>query len=140
VELTKFARLYQVPVSWLLDEDEQATADTHALALFTRKFRRLTSEDQAQVADFADYLRRPARRSGGRPATRGEALTFNWAVAHKMATMAANHAHDDTGVARDEYVDVFAALQAGGIFCIAKPLQGLAGVYAAPASGGPRSC
>ena len=51
--------------------------------------------------------------------------------------MAANHAHDDTGVARDEYVDVFAALQAGGIFCIAKPLQGLAGVYAGPASGGP---
>jgi transcriptional regulator with XRE-family HTH domain len=61
VELTKFARLYQVPVSWLLDEDEQATADTHALALFTRKFRRLTSEDQAQVADFADYL--AARRA-----------------------------------------------------------------------------
>ena len=26
--------------------------------------------------------------------------------------MAANHAHHDTGVARDEYVDVFAALQA----------------------------
>lgn len=44
--------------------------------------------------------------------------------------MAANHAHHDTGVARDEYVDVFTALQAGGIFCIAKPLQGLAGVYA----------
>ena len=64
-------------------------------------------------------------------------MTFNWAVAHKMAMMAANHAHDDTGVARDEYVDVFAALRAGGIFCIAKPLQGLAGVYAGPASGGP---
>lgn len=69
VELTKFARLYQVPVSWLLDEDEQATAGTHALALFTRKFGRLTSEDQAQVADFADYLaaRRAALEEGQPP-------------------------------------------------------------------------
>jgi transcriptional regulator with XRE-family HTH domain len=61
VELTKFARLYQVPVSWLLDEDEQARADMHALNLFTRKFSRLTSEDQAQLAQFADFL--AARRA-----------------------------------------------------------------------------
>lgn len=61
VELTKFARLYQHPVSWLLDEDAQATADTHVLALFTRKFSQLTSQDQAQLADFADFL--AARRA-----------------------------------------------------------------------------
>lgn len=61
VELTKFARLYQHPVSWLLEEDGQATADTHVLALFTRKFSQLTSEDQAQLADFADFL--AARRA-----------------------------------------------------------------------------
>jgi transcriptional regulator with XRE-family HTH domain len=61
VELTKFARLYQHPVSWLLDEDERATADTHALALFARKFGRLTDEDRAQLEDFVDFL--AARRA-----------------------------------------------------------------------------
>lgn len=61
VELTKLARLYQHPVSWLLDEDEQATADTHALALFARKFGRLTDEDRVQLEDFADFL--AARRA-----------------------------------------------------------------------------
>lgn len=68
VELTKFARLYQHPVSWLLDEDEQATADTHALALFARRFGRLTDEDRAQLEDFADFLaaRRAAQEQGPR--------------------------------------------------------------------------
>lgn len=61
VELTKLARLYQHPVSWLLDEDEEATADTHALALFARKFGRLTDEDRVQLEDFADFL--AARRA-----------------------------------------------------------------------------
>jgi len=61
VELVKLARLYQYPVSWLLDEDEQATAGTHALALFARKFGRLTDEDRVQLEDFADFL--AARRA-----------------------------------------------------------------------------
>ena len=61
VELTKFARLYQYPVSWLLDEDEQAAADTHALAFFARKFSRLTDQDREQLANFADFL--AARRA-----------------------------------------------------------------------------
>jgi transcriptional regulator with XRE-family HTH domain len=61
VELTKLARLYQHPVSWLLDEDEQATADTHALALFARKFGRLAGEDRLQLENFADFL--AARRA-----------------------------------------------------------------------------
>jgi transcriptional regulator with XRE-family HTH domain len=61
VELTKLARLYQHPVSWLLDEDEEATADTHALALFTRRFGRLTDEDRLQLESFADFL--AARRA-----------------------------------------------------------------------------
>lgn len=61
VELAKFARLYQHPVGWLLDEDEQATADTHALALFARKFGRLSEEDRVQLEDFADFL--AARRA-----------------------------------------------------------------------------
>jgi Zn-dependent peptidase ImmA (M78 family) len=64
-------------------------------------------------------------------------LTLNWAVAHRMTMMVANQAHRDTGVARDEYVDIFAALQAAGVCCLAKPLRGLAGAYAAPELGGP---
>jgi transcriptional regulator with XRE-family HTH domain len=69
VELTKLARLYQHPVSWLLDENEQATADSHALALFARKFGRLTDEDRVQLEDFADFLaaRRAAHELGRRP-------------------------------------------------------------------------
>lgn len=54
-----------------------------------------------------------------------------------MAMMVANQAHRDTGAARDEYVDIFAALQAAGVCCVAKPLRGLAGAYAAPEVGGP---
>ena len=59
VELTKFARLYQVPVSWLLDEDEQASADTHALALFTRKFGRLTERGPGAAGGVRGLPRRP---------------------------------------------------------------------------------
>jgi Zn-dependent peptidase ImmA (M78 family) len=54
-----------------------------------------------------------------------------------MTMMVANQTHRDSGVARDDYVDVFAALQAVGVCCIAKPLQRLAGAYAAPEHGGP---
>ncbi len=66
VELTKLARLYQHPVSWLLDEDEQATADTHTLALFARRFSKLTDDDRMQLEDFADFLvaRRAAQEHG----------------------------------------------------------------------------
>lgn len=63
VELSKFARLYQHPVGWLLDEDEQATADTHALEMLARKFSKLSEEDRAQLAAFADFL--VARRAAG---------------------------------------------------------------------------
>lgn len=51
--------------------------------------------------------------------------------------LVANQAHRDTGVVRGEYVDVFAALRAADVCCLAKPLQGLAGAYAAPELGGP---
>jgi transcriptional regulator with XRE-family HTH domain len=61
VELTKFARLYQQPVSWLLDEDEQASPDAHALSLLMRKYGRLTEHDLAQLEDFAAFL--AARRA-----------------------------------------------------------------------------
>ena len=65
-------------------------------------------------------------------------MTLGWAVAHRMAMMAANHAHDDNNVARHEYVDVFAALRAADICCIGKPWRGtLAGAYAGEELGGP---
>lgn len=64
-------------------------------------------------------------------------MTIPWAVAHRMAMMAANHAHQDTGMARDDYVDVFTALRKAEICCIAKPLRGLAGAYADKNDGGP---
>jgi transcriptional regulator with XRE-family HTH domain len=61
IELTKFARLYQQPVSWLLDEDEQASPGAHALSLLARKYGRLTEHDLAQLEDFAAFL--AARRA-----------------------------------------------------------------------------
>ena len=64
-------------------------------------------------------------------------MTLSWAVAHRMAMMSANQLHRDTGVPREEYVDVFAALRAAGVCCLAKPLRGLAGAYAARELGGP---
>lgn len=64
-------------------------------------------------------------------------MTLYWAVAHRMAMMAANHAHEDTSTARDNYIDVFAALLAAGICCIAKPWDSLAGAYAGPELSGP---
>lgn len=64
-------------------------------------------------------------------------MTLQWAVAHRMAMMAANHAHRDTGTARDEYLDVFAALRATDICCIGKPWHNLAGGYVGEELGGP---
>ncbi len=51
--------------------------------------------------------------------------------------MAANHAHNDTGAARNEYIDVFTALGGAGICCIGKPWRNLAGAYAGEELGGP---
>ena len=64
-------------------------------------------------------------------------MTLPWTTAHRMAMMAANHAHNDTGAARDEYIDVFATLRAAGICCIGKPWRNLAGAYAGEELGGP---
>jgi Zn-dependent peptidase ImmA (M78 family) len=64
-------------------------------------------------------------------------MTLTWSVAHRMAMMVANQAHRDTGTTREEYVEVFGALEAAGVCCVAKPLRGLAGAYAAPDVGGP---
>lgn len=54
---------------------------------------------------------------------------MDWATAHRMAMIRASQVSHDTGVEGDEYVDVFAAMTAAQVVCIAKPLDGLAGVY-----------
>lgn len=64
-------------------------------------------------------------------------MTLTWATAHRMAMLAASHAHLDLGVTRDHHVDVFAAVQGSGICCIAEPLGNLAGAYAGAEIGGP---
>lgn len=62
---------------------------------------------------------------------------MTWKEAHRAAMMAAAHAHDDYGIARERYVDVFAALRTGGIKFMAQPLGSLFGVYFAPEFNGP---
>ena len=81
--------------------------------------------------------RRPARRPGSGLPARGRTLTLGWATANKITMIAANQAHRDTGVARDEYVDVFGALAAKGVCCMAQPLSKLAGAYFSADSDGP---
>jgi Zn-dependent peptidase ImmA (M78 family) len=61
----------------------------------------------------------------------------NWDVAHQVAAIAAVKAHRDLGVDREEYVDVYAALRAAGVFAMARPMPRLFGMYASPRDDGP---
>jgi len=72
----------------------------------------------------------------GLPA-RGRTLTLGWATANKITMITANQAHRDTGVGRDDYVDVFGALAAKDVCCMAQPLSKLAGAYFSADSDGP---
>jgi hypothetical protein len=60
-----------------------------------------------------------------------------WDVAHRVASIAAVHAHRDYGIDRSDYVDVFTTIEAAGIDCVAQPLPRLLGMYVAPGDGGP---
>ncbi len=62
---------------------------------------------------------------------------MTWKRAHGPAVIAAEHAHADFKVAREGYVDVFAALRAGGIKVMVQPIGSLFGVYFAPDEDGP---
>ena len=62
---------------------------------------------------------------------------MRWDVAHRVASIAAVHAHRDYGVDRSGYVDVFTTIGAAGIDCMAQPLPRLLGMYVAPEDGGP---
>ena len=62
---------------------------------------------------------------------------MDWPTAHKMAMIRASQFLHDTGAEDCDYVDVFAAMAAVKVPCMAQPLDGLAGVYVGPASMGP---
>ena len=54
---------------------------------------------------------------------------MSWREAHSAAMVAATYAHEDLGVARDGYVDVFAAINAGGMLVLGRPLGQFFGLY-----------
>jgi hypothetical protein len=60
-----------------------------------------------------------------------------WDVAHRVASIAAVHAHRDYGIDRSGYVDVFTTIGAAGIDCMAQFLPRLLGMYVAPEDDGP---
>ncbi|MGW1532543.1 helix-turn-helix domain-containing protein [Streptomyces aureus] len=78
MELQKLARLYRLPASYFLDEEESADAGEHALAGLPRTGRPLSEGDRIEVAKFIQYLqaRRQAEEDGSgpvSPAQRGRA-------------------------------------------------------------------
>jgi IrrE N-terminal-like domain len=60
-----------------------------------------------------------------------------WDVAHRVAGIAAVHAHRDYGIDRGKYVNVFAGIEAAAIDCIGQPLPRLLGMYVARQDDGP---
>ncbi|NEB39534.1 helix-turn-helix domain-containing protein [Streptomyces sp. SID14515] len=67
MELQKLARLYRLPASYFLDEEEAADAGEHALAGLPRTGRPLSEGDRIEVAKFIQYLhaRRQAEEEDG---------------------------------------------------------------------------
>jgi Zn-dependent peptidase ImmA (M78 family) len=61
----------------------------------------------------------------------------NWALAHRIASIAAVQAHRDLGIDRTRYVHVHRALRAAGVVGMAQPMPRLFGVYFSPADEGP---
>jgi transcriptional regulator with XRE-family HTH domain len=69
MELKKFARLYRLSASYLLDEDEGADAGEHALAGLPRTRQQLSEGDRIEVERFIQYLHaRRAAETGEEPA------------------------------------------------------------------------
>jgi hypothetical protein len=61
----------------------------------------------------------------------------DWPTANKMAMIRASQFLRDTCAEGSDYIDVFAAMAAIKVPCMAQPLDGLAGAYVGPASDGP---
>ncbi|SMF86235.1 ImmA/IrrE family metallo-endopeptidase [Streptomyces sp. Amel2xC10] len=62
---------------------------------------------------------------------------MNWAVAHRIAGIAASQAHRDLGIDRTRYVPVHQALKRADLVGMAQPMPRLFGVYVSPADNGP---
>ncbi|WP_327222605.1 ImmA/IrrE family metallo-endopeptidase [Streptomyces platensis] len=62
---------------------------------------------------------------------------MNWAVAHRIAGIAAAQAHRDLGIDRTRYVHVYQALKSAEIVAMAKPMPRLFGIYFSPRDKGP---
>ncbi|SNY57245.1 ImmA/IrrE family metallo-endopeptidase [Paractinoplanes atraurantiacus] len=62
---------------------------------------------------------------------------MNWQTANATAMLRAPQVHRDLGIDRSGYVDVFAALRAAGIECMAQNLSKLFGFYVGPDDDGP---
>lgn len=62
---------------------------------------------------------------------------MNWALAHRIASIAAVQAHRDLGIDRTQYVHVHRALGAADVIGMAQPMPRLFGVYLSPADKGP---
>lgn len=62
---------------------------------------------------------------------------MNWALAHRIASIAAVQAHRDLGIDRTQYVHVHRALGAAKVIGMAQPMPRLFGVYLSPADNGP---
>ncbi|MBT1101803.1 ImmA/IrrE family metallo-endopeptidase [Streptomyces sp. Tu10] len=62
---------------------------------------------------------------------------MNWAVAHRIAGIAAIQAHRDLGIDRNRYVPVHQALRTASLTGMAQPMPRLFGVYFSPADNGP---
>ncbi|MEV7872468.1 ImmA/IrrE family metallo-endopeptidase [Streptomyces sp. NPDC088124] len=62
---------------------------------------------------------------------------MNWALAHRIASIAAVQAHRDLGIDRTRYVHVHQALGVAGVVGMAQPMPRLFGVYFSPADQGP---
>lgn len=60
-----------------------------------------------------------------------------WREAHRVAQIAATHAHSDLNISRTEYVDVFQAIRDTGTPMKLQRLPHLFGLYISPASDGP---
>lgn len=57
LELKKFARLYRYPVAYFLDDQQDPSAASHAVAALGRVLTDLTEKDREEVRRFAEYLR-----------------------------------------------------------------------------------
>jgi transcriptional regulator with XRE-family HTH domain len=68
LELTKLAKLYQRPVSWITGEDGPASAEKDALPAEVSHLARaaagLSKQDRQELARFADFLKSRSRTKG----------------------------------------------------------------------------